>query len=50
MKVSNSINLPDGTIVQRTKVREEDYIPESAGLLTARVENPLMKREQFTTD
>ena len=36
--------------MQRTKVREEDYIPESAGLLTARVENPLTKREQFATD
>ena len=49
-KVSNSITLPDGRIMQRTKVREEDYIPESAGLLTAKVENPLAKREQFATD
>ena len=49
-KVSNSITLPDGRVMQRTKVREEDYIPESAGLLTARVENPLTKREQFATD
>jgi hypothetical protein len=50
LKVSNSITLPDGRVMQKTKVREEDYIPESAGLLTARVENPLMKREQFATD
>ena len=50
MKVSNTITLPDGTVIQRTKVREEDYIPEAASLLTARVENPLMRREQFTTD
>ena len=49
-KVSNSITLPDGRVMQRTKVREEDYIPESAGLLTARVENPLAKREQFAMD
>ena len=45
LKVSSSITLPDGTVMQRTKVREEDYIPESAGLLTAKVENPLTKRE-----
>jgi len=50
LKVSNSITLPDGRVMQKTKVREEDYIPESAGLLTARVENPLTKREQFATD
>ena len=49
-KVSNSITLPDGRVMQRTKVREEDYIPESASLLTARVENPLAKREQFAMD
>ena len=36
--------------MQRSKVREEEYIPESAGLLTARVENPLTKREQFAMD
>ena len=50
MKVSNTITLPDGTVIQRTRVREEDYIPEAASLLTARVENPLMRREQFATD
>ena len=36
--------------MQRNTVREEDYIPGSAGLLTARVENPLAKREQFAMD
>ena len=50
MKVSNTITLPDGTVIQRTSVREEDYIPEAASLLTARVKNPLMRREQFATD
>ena len=50
MKVSNTITLPDGRVIQRTRVKEEDYIPEAASLLTARVENPLAKREQFATD
>ena len=50
MKVSNMIILPDGSVIQRTKVREEDYIPEAACLLTARVENPQAQREQFATD
>ena len=40
MKVSNTITLPDGSVIQRTKVREEDFIPEAAGVMTARVENP----------
>ena len=49
-KVSNTITLLDGTVIQRTRVKEEDYIPEAASLLTARVENPLTRREQFATD
>ena len=40
MKDSNTITLPDGRVIQRTRVREEDYIPEAASLLTVRVEIP----------
>jgi hypothetical protein len=45
MKLSNTITLADGTVMERSRIKEEDFVPESAGLLTARVENPLMKRE-----
>ena len=45
MKLSNTITLADGTVMERSRIKEEDFVPESAGLLTARVENPLTKRE-----
>ena len=45
MKLSNTITLADGTVKERSRIKEEDFVPESAGLLTARVETPLTKRE-----
>ena len=44
-KVAKIITLPDGTVLERTRVKEEDYISEAAGLLSAKVENPLARRE-----
>ena len=43
MKVSRSITLPDGTIDRG--IKENDYIPEAAGLLSAKVMDPLARRE-----
>ena len=43
MKVVRSITLPDGTVLEG--IKEKDYIPEAAGLLSAKVENPLARRE-----
>ena len=36
MKLSNTITNPDGTVWQRVKVKEEDYVPEWAGLMTVK--------------
>ena len=43
--VAKSIILPDGTVLERTRVKEEDYISEAADLLSAKVENPIPRRE-----
>ena len=40
-----------GAVMQRVRVREEDFVPESAGLMKVKQEDdPLKKREQFTTN
>ena len=46
MKLSNTVTLAGGSVMERSRIKEEDFVPESAGLLTARVENPLTKRER----
>ena len=46
MKISKTITLPDGSVLEGTSVKEKDYyVTEAAGLMTERVENPLEKRE-----
>ncbi len=40
-----------GIVKQRIRIREEDFIPESAGLMKVKQEDdPLKRREQFTTN
>ena len=41
MKLSSTITNPDGTVWQRVKVKEEDYVPEWAGLMTVKTADPL---------
>ena len=45
MKLSNTITNPDGTVWQRVKVKEEDYVPEWAGLMTVKSEDPVVKAQ-----
>jgi len=40
VKLFSSITLPDSTVSQRNKFKEEEHILESGALITARVENP----------
>ena len=42
-KVSRSITHLDGTV--EWGIKENDYIPEAAGLLSAKVKDPLARRE-----
>ena len=40
-----------GIVNQRIRIREKDFIPESAGLMKVKQEDdPFKKREQFTTN
>ena len=41
-KVSRSITLPDGTVVQG--IKEKDYIPEATRLLSTKVEKPFSEK------
>jgi hypothetical protein len=43
MKLAGSITLPDGTVLEG--IKERDYIPEAEGLLSAKVKDPLARRE-----
>ena len=45
MKLSSTITSPDGTVWQRVRVKEEDYVPEWAGLMTAKSEDPVVKAQ-----
>ena len=46
VKISKTITLPDGTVLEGTTVKEKDYyVTEATGFMTARVENPMAKRE-----
>jgi hypothetical protein len=44
-KVSRTFFNLDGTIKGMTEVKELDYIPEAAGLISAKVKDPLARRE-----
>ena len=44
-KVSRNFFNLDGTIKEMTEVKELDCIPEAAGLLSAKVKDPLARRE-----
>ena len=44
-KISRVFFNLDGTIKEMTEVKESDYIPDSAGLLSAKVKDPLARRE-----
>ena len=44
-KVTRTFFNLDGTIKEMTMVKERDYIPEAASLLSAKVTNPLARRE-----
>ena len=47
VKISKTITLPDCSVLEGTTVKEKDYyVTEAARLMTARVENPLAKRER----
>ena len=40
-----------GRVMERYRIREEDFVPESAGLMKVKQEDdPFKKREQFTTN
>ena len=45
MKLSSTITNPDGTGWERVKVKEEDYVPEWAGLMTVKSEDPVVKAQ-----
>ena len=45
LKLSSTITNPDGTVWQRVKVKEEDYVPEWAGLMTVKSEDPVVKAQ-----
>ena len=44
-KLATTIITGSGTAYYKTRVREEDYIPESAGLMTFKSEDPMDKAE-----
>ena len=44
-KVSRVFHNLDGSIREMTEVKERDYIPEAASLLSAKVKDPLARRE-----
>ncbi len=40
-----------GKVLERVRIREEDFVPESAGLMKVKhEEDPLKRREQFALD
>ena len=43
MKIAGSITLPDGVVLEG--IKEKDFTPEAAGLLSAKLGNPLARRE-----
>ena len=49
-KISRVFFNLDGTIKEMTEVKESDYIPDSASLLSAKVKDPMARREQFAVD
>ena len=50
MKLSLVLTHPDGTVTRRIKSKEEDFFQEAACLLAVKVDDPLLKRDQFATD
>jgi len=44
-KVSRVFHNLDGSIREMTEVKERDYIPEAASPLSAKVKDPLARRE-----
>ena len=44
-KISRVFFNLDGTIKEMTEVKENDYIPEAAGLLSAKLKDPLARRD-----
>ena len=44
-KVTRTFFNLDGTIKEMIQVKENDYIPEAASLLSAKVKDPLARRE-----
>ena len=51
VQLVGAIISSSGAVMQRVRVREEDYIPEAAGLKKVKQEeDPLKRREQFTND
>ena len=45
MKLSSTITNTDGTVWHRIKIKEEDYVPEWAGLMTVKSEEPVVKAQ-----
>ena len=50
MHIVSSFVRPDGVVMERTRVKEEDYVPESAGLMKFKAEDQQKRGEQMTTD
>ena len=45
MNFSRTLFNLDGTIKMMTMIKEKDYIPKAASILSAKVTNPLARRE-----
>jgi hypothetical protein len=39
MHIASSFVRPDGVVMERTRVKEEDYVPESASFMKVKVED-----------
>ena len=37
--IASAFVRPDGVVIERVKIKEEDFVPESAGLLKVKVED-----------
>ena len=42
-KLASTITTGSGVVYYKSRIREEDYVPESAGLMTAKTDDPQEK-------
>jgi hypothetical protein len=50
MKIASKFSRPDGVVIQRFRVIEEDYLPDSAALMQYNTENKMRKGEQMAAE